>query len=487
MALVSKDEKPFMQTKPVPGSGRIWRHLKIVVLAALLFLCQNQGLADSGMPPGFQPDVGTNEAKAVLTTDAAHQPENWNVHGQATFIDQAHPPFHSPYAGNQSLGGAFQQKETMTAAAALALRLWPGAELYGDVGTAQGYGFNHAFGVASSPNGDTTRGGTGYPREYVTPCFKQVFGLGGAQQWMESGGNQLAGFQDVSRITVVAGGLCLPDYFDNNAYAHDPENDFSNWALWDGGAWDFAGDARGYTAGGIVELNQKDWALRYGIAVMPLVLNGSQVHFDDGRSLQHDLELEERYTVAGLSAKTRFLVFYANGFMGDYRDALRLNAAGEPINDAMQATRTPGHEKYGFVVNQEQALMDDLGGFARLSWNNGRCEDWGNTDMDRSLAAGLSMKGGSWGRKDDTIGIGCAASGISREHREFLAAGGDTLLLGDGQLPQYSLEKIGEFYYACKLSRAVTLSANYQLIDNPGFNRDRGPVDVFGLRLHAEF
>jgi high affinity Mn2+ porin len=257
--------------------------------------------------------------------------------------------------------------------------------------------------------------------------------------------------------------------------------------LWGGGAWDFASDAQGNTVGGVVELNQKDWALRYGVATMPLVLRGRQVHFDDGRSLQHDLELEKRYTVAGLSAKTRFLMFYANGLMGDYRDALRLNAAGENINDAMQTTRTPGHEKYGFIINQEQALTDDLGGFARLSWNNGRCEDWGNTDIDRSLAAGLSMKGGCWGRKDDTIGLGGAVSGISLEHREFLAAGGDTILLGDGRLSRYGFEKICEIYYACKLSRAVTLTASYQLIDNPGFNRDRGPADIFGLRFHAEF
>jgi high affinity Mn2+ porin len=163
-----------------------------------------------------------------------------------------------------------------------------------------------------------------------------------------------------------------------------------------------------------------------------------------------------------------------------------LAAKGEDINEALQQTRTNGHEKFGVALSLEQELTDALGAFARWSWNNGRNEDWGFTDADSSAAAGMSLKGERWGRKDDTVGIGTAINAITQAHRQFLANGGDTLLLGDGAL-NYGHEIDLETYYAAKLMEFLTLTGDYQFIVNPGYNQDRGPVHVFGARLHAEF
>src|ERR1700753_602299 len=90
--------------------------------------------------------------------------------------------------------------------------------------------------------------------------------------------------------------------------------------------------------------------------------------------------------------------------------------------------------KYGFYANLEQQLAKDVGLFARASWNNGQTETLSFTDIDRSVSGGLSIKGSRWGRADATIGIGGAVDGLSAAHRDFLAAGGIGLLIGDGQL-----------------------------------------------------
>jgi len=138
-------------------------------------------------------------------------------------------------------------------------------------------------------------------------------------------------------------------------------------------------------------------------------------------------------------------------------------------------------------VDLEQQLVKDVGLFGRASWNDGQNEILSFTDIDRSLAGGLSIKGSFWGRPDDTVGIGGAINGLSAAHRAFLAAGGLGLLIGDGQLPNYRPEQILETYYAYSVSKNLTLTADYQLVTNPAYNADRGPASIFSGRLHGEF
>jgi len=420
------------------------------------------------------------------TERPAQEPEDFSVHGQYTFTEQVKPGFHSPYGGDNSMTGKFQARESETATAFLGARLWQGAEAYVDPESSEGFGLSHTFGIAGFPNGEAQKGGSTWPKYYLARYYlKQVIGFGDEREWVESGPNQLAGWQDVSRLTLIGGGFASTDFFGTNAYANDPRSNFTNWAIWEGAAWDAPGDARGYTRGIVADFNQPGWALRYGATTMPSILNGTDVYFRSDQTLAHELELEERYSVADRPGKLRLLGFYHLGPMGDYRDALRLAAKGTDINAAMLSTRTIGHEKFGFVVNFEQELADELGAFTRVSWNNGRSESWGYTDVDSSVSAGLSLKGGRWGRKDDTVGLGVAVNAITQAHRQFLAAGGDTLL-GDGHL-DYGDETDLEAFYAVKLAEFLTLTGDYQFISNPGYNQDRGPVNIYGVRLHAEF
>jgi high affinity Mn2+ porin len=185
--------------------------------------------------------------------------------------------------------------------------------------------------------------------------------------------------------------------------------------------------------------------------------------------------------------KLRFGVFGNQGNTANYRQALAIVAA-DPSLDINATTASIRHTlpKYGFYANMEQAITKDVGIFARASWNDGESEILSFTDIDRGVSGGVSIKGVSWGRDNDTIGLGGVINGLSEAHRDFLAAGGIGLLIGDGQL-NYREEKILEAFYAYNLNRWSTLTFDYQFVADPSYNADRGPVSILSARAHAEF
>ena len=171
-----------------------------------------------------------------------------------------------------------------------------------------------------------------------------------------------------------------------------------------------------------------------------------------------------------------------------YREVVDLTQAGffADINDAAAATRRD-RCKSGLYLNLEQAVTSQVGVFARASLNDGRNESLSFADIDRSISGGVSLKGGAWGRPDDTVGLGADINNLSRSHRDFFAYGGLGLVIGDGRLSYYGAERAAEAYYALSFTKAVTVSADYQVVANPAYNRDRGPAHFFAVRLHADF
>jgi len=409
----------------------------------------------------------------------------WNVHAQTTFLPQGYPSFRSPYASPLSLPGSGQLQETWTATAFLGMKLWDGGEVYFNPEAAQGFGLNGTLGLAGFSNGEAQKAGAAFPKVRAQRYyFKQTFGLGGEQEDVADAPNQLPGKRDIDRVTLVVGRFALGDYFDNNAYAHDPRADFMNWAMWAASAWDFPADLPGFTRGAMVELNRKNWAVRAALVEVPSQPNSDILQFKSGGTV---VEFEERHSIFDQPGKLRIGAFGNQGVMGNYRQALAIEAGdmAQNINDVMASIRHV-NPKYGVYANLEQQLVKDVGLFARASWNDGQNEILSFTDIDRSLSGGLSIKGSFWGRPDDTVGIGGAVNGLSAAHRDFLAAGGFGLLIGDGRL-NYSPERIFETYYAYLVTKGVTFTADYQFITNPAYNADRGPVSIFSGRLHAEF
>jgi high affinity Mn2+ porin len=179
------------------------------------------------------------------------------------------------------------------------------------------------------------------------------------------------------------------------------------------------------------------------------------------------------------------LYFLSRGMLGSYGDALALVAqtGGVPNTANVREERS----KDGFGVNIEQQIIPGLGFFARASANNGGVEADEYTDISQSVSAGLSVQGGFWGRPNDTFGLAGAVNTISHEAKEYFAAGGMGILIGDGQLSEAGPEQIIETYYRVPVTRFAHFTADYQLINNPAYNRQRGPVSVFLLRLHAQF
>jgi high affinity Mn2+ porin len=254
--------------------------------------------------------------------------------------------------------------------------------------------------------------------------------------------------------------------------------------MWSSAAYDFPADLPGYTRGAVVELNRKDWALRAGLFEVPSAPNSDVLTLNTGGAV---VEFEGRYAIFDQSGKLRLGVFANRGNTGNYRQALATTNADPTldINDVMVGIRRD-NLKYGFYANAEQQIAKDVGIFARASWNDGQNEILSFTDIDRSLSGGVSIKGSYWGRPSDTIGVGGAINGLSAAHRDFLAAGGNGLLIGDGRL-NYRPEQILETYYAYAIDKNFTFTADYQLVVNPGYNADRGPVSIFSGRLHGEF
>ncbi|MGA2617173.1 MAG: carbohydrate porin [Thermoguttaceae bacterium] len=413
--------------------------------------------------------------------------ERFNAYGQATVITEWNGPFQSPYAGPHSFLSEDETRTSATATIFLGARFWQGCEVYFNPEVAGGLGLSNVFGISAFPNGDISRVGRPEVTPYVARCWiQQTIGLGGEQEKIDSAPNQLAEYKDVSRLTIAAGKMAATDWFDNNRYSHDPRSQFMNWALMYNAAWDFPADVRGYDFGVTAELNEKNWALRYGIFGEPEVANGAEIDPKIGMAHGQVVELEYRYHLLDRPGKVRGMFSWNRAHMGNYREAIALGIATGTTPDITK-TETYASIKYGLGLNFEQELTDDLGAFLRLGWNDGRTETWAFTEADRTAAFGFLLKGTRWSRPQDEVGTGLAVNGLSGPHRDYLAAGGLGFELGDGKL-NYEPELAWESYYKFALKKdAIWVSPDFQFIGDPGYNGDRGPVAVGTVRVHAEF
>jgi high affinity Mn2+ porin len=415
-------------------------------------------------------------------------PGTWELHGQTTFIFQGYPAFNAPYSGTNSLPPLGQSRETWSVSAFLGIRLWQGGELYYNPELLQGFGVGNTVGAAGFPNGEAQKSNFPYPQYNTSRIFlRQEIGLGGEREKDESDYGQLAGEKDVSRITLQVGKFSVHDQFDNNVYAEDSRTDFLNWSIWASGAFDYPADRLGLTWGLTAELNQARWAARVGYFLVGNEPNANAFDMALFARGGYVGEFEMRFKPYDRPGILRLGSWLTSTFSGSYNQAVALAALtpGLNANDTIAQTRQ-GRTKYGFYLNLEQELSDDVGLFGRFSWNDGRTEISAFTDIDTSISLGLSIKGTAWKRPDDRIGIAGSINQISADHSNYLAAGGLGVLVGDGAL-SYATENVFETYYAFQLVKGIIATADYQFLGNPAYNAARGPVHVFSGRLSARF
>jgi len=430
--------------------------------------------------------IPTSIAFAVLLAGAAEAdtPDAWSLHGQVTFVDQYHPAFRSPYQGANSMAPGSLGDETVDATAFIGVRLWQGGEAYADPEIDQGFGLSDTLGAAGFPSGEAYKVGKADPYFRLQRLFfRQTFDLGGETGQIDDGANQVAGERTADNLVLTAGKFSVTDVFDTNAYAHDPKGDFLNWSLIDAGAFDYAADAWGYSYGAAAEWTQGWWTLRAGLFDLSRVPNSTELETGFSQ-FEIVLEGEARHTWLGQPGKIKLLGFVNRGRMGSYRDAVALGEATGTTPDTALVRRYAS--KPGGSINIEQQIAGDLGAFARVSLNDGSEEAYEFTEINRSVSAGLSLKGAGWGRADDTVGVAGVVNALSNSARVYFADGGLGILIGDGRLPHYGTEDIFEAYYNASLTGWLNASADYQFIANPAYNRDRGPVSVMALRLHAQ-
>ena len=411
--------------------------------------------------------------------------ERWSLHGQATFVDQYHPAFHSPYRGPNSLDPGSRGNETIDMTLFAGASPWEGGEAWANVEMNQGFGLSGTFGVAAFPSAEAYKVGSAEPYGRLHRLFfRQTFDLGGEEQAIEGQANQLAGTRTSDNLILTLGKFSVTDIFDTNSYAHDPRGDFFNWAIVDAGAFDYAADAWAYTYGGAAEWSFEAWTLRGGVFDMSRIPNGRELETDFGQ-FEMVGEIERRIGLFGLDGKIKLLGFVNRANVGKYSDAVALARATGTLPDVALVRHF--RSRAGGSLNVEQGLTDDLGLFLRASMDDGGREAYEFTDISKSLSTGLSLKGTSWERKDDTVGLAFEVAGISNTARTFLAAGGLGVLVGDGRLTNYGGETVVETYYDAQIIKGINAALDYQFIVNPGYNADRGPVSVLGFRLHGEF
>ena len=429
------------------------------------------------------------------------QDKNWSLHFQQTVIPQHKPKINAPYSGDFSLSDSSETQTSITTTIYIGRRLWKGAAIFYNPELAGGNGLSQARGIAGFTNGECFRIGNPTPTIYIARLFfRQDFALFGNRdnvnskkekdvegethanpvEAMKDGANIIEGERPANRFTISIGKFSIADYFDNNSYAHDPRSQFMNWALMSTGGWDYPANTRGYTWNVVAELVRENWAIRAGTSLVPTYANGPDLNWNWANNQSNTLEFEQSTKFFGKNGKLRTMAFYTTTYMGSYSEAIKMT------NPDVTLTRIDGRTKYGFGLNYEQELSDETGMFLKASWNDGNNETWAFTEIDHSISGGF-VKDNLFGRKKDRLNIGFVLSGISDLHRQYLAKGGYGFIIGDGKLPNYGLESILEINYNAKISDWLSVTPDYQLVINPAYNQDRGPVHAFALRFHAEF
>jgi high affinity Mn2+ porin len=431
-----------------------------------------------------QDEVLPRISKEAAQSDASASDSPWAVSAQLTNITQKHDVFRSPYSGTNSLTANGRMEETTDMTLFAGVRLGANTELWLNPEIDQGFGLSNTLGVAGYPSGGAYKLGANTPYLRLPRAFiRHVISLGNTAENVDAAANQFAGSRSVENLTLTFGKFSVVDIFDTNTYAHDPRADFLNWSIIEAGAFDYAADVWGYTNGVAAEWNQQWGALRAGLFQLSPEPN-SKITGIKTAQYSFITEWEKRIAWQGHPGKIKLLGFINRANMSTYQDALKLAALTGNTPDV--ALTRHMNSNVGYSLNIEQELANDLGLFVRLSKNRGDKEAYEFTDINQSASMGLALKGDRWGRHDDTLGIAAVVNGLSSDAKQYFSAGGLGVLIGDGRL-HYAPETIFEAYYAMKLHPQLTLSIDFQHITNPAYNRDRGPVSVYGARFHAEF
>ncbi|MDP9151831.1 MAG: carbohydrate porin, partial [Myxococcota bacterium] len=461
-------------------------------------------------PPGPHDDDAF-DVMNVLARNNLHdlKDESWNAYGQYTYISSWKLPFHAPYTNaNGSINSLVPSAErsfATTFTLFFGLHLWPGGEAYVVPEMIAERPLSQLHGLGSAiQDFELQKSGSEAPSHYRSRVFlRQTFNLGGDPVEKTSDPMQLASVVGRRRLVFTAGTFTVLDMFDRNNITGDPRQTFLNMAFMTHSSWDFAADSRGYSFGGAAELYWDDWAFRLGRMAPPYHPNTLPIDLHLTDVYADTLEIEHDHVVFGQAGAVRILGYRNLEVTGRFADAIAAvqadptkNAAACPANAYNYGSgnftapdlcwvRRP-NPKLGMGIDAEQHITRDAGVFLRAMYSDGQTEVDAFDPADRDLSFGAVARGPAWRRPFDIAGVGFQAAWISDIHAQYLAMGGVDGFVGDGRL-RHAAESVVDMFYSANLLKAIWLTADYQRIWNPGFNADRGPVDIVSGRVHAEF
>jgi high affinity Mn2+ porin len=450
---------------------------------------QDSPPAQTSAPPVQTDDPETPPADADPESMVPHfRDTRYWLSGQTNFIFQTHPDFRAAYSGKNSLSPHYEKATSRVMTLYTGVRLNDSTEVLVDIEEAGGAALSTGLGLAGNTDLDIVRNPLLSKAPYLgRGMIHKVFAL--SKDKIENQRNFLSLFDELPRrrLEIRFGKFSMPDFLDQNSVGSDTHFQFMNWTVDNCGAWDYAADTRGYTVGFVADYEERNWGFRFAEGLMPKVANGIDLVWKPWQAHAENWEFElRRGLVPKKGGVIRFLAYtnYAN--MGVYRDAVAQFEKG--LVRVPDITNHPWHitRKYGFGFNLEQNLTRNVTAFARWGWDDGKTESFAYTEADLTFAEGVRVNGARWHRKQDRAGVAFVSNGIKKDHQIYLADGGLGFLLGDGRL-NYGRENILETYYTAHFWRGIYVAPGVQHINNPGYNRDRGPVIVPTLRLHVEF
>lgn len=479
-------------------------------LAACVFLASAGASAQPAPPAAHEDDAF--DLMNILSKHDLHdiKDESWNTYGQVTYISSWHAPFSAAYTNangsNNSLSTDWERSYTLSATLFFGVRLWPGGQAYFVPEFIAEVPFSQLRGIGGAiQNFELQKTGSPTGQLYRSRAYlQQTIGFGGENVTKTSDPMQLATTVGSRRLVLTAGNFTVLDFFDKNSVTWDPRQTFLNMAFMTHASWDFAADQRGYTYGAVAELYWNDWAARFARTLPPQEPNAQPVDFRFWEFYSDQLELEHDHKILGQDGAIRLLGYRNSVFSGRFADAIAAFEASPAENAAACAganlynfgsgnVRAPDlcwvrkqNVKLGVGINLEQHFTDDIGVFFRAMYSDGQSEVDAFNTADRSVSLGAVGKGSAWRRPFDVTGVGFAMSWISDIHAQYLAMGGVDNFIGDGALRQ-APEGVVDVFYSVNLLKAIWLTADYEFLWNPAYNADRGPVNIFGGRIHAEF
>jgi high affinity Mn2+ porin len=424
-------------------------------------------------------------------------------HFQLTTVDQSHGRFNSPYVGTASLQPNPEEDLSLTSTMFTITRLWKNGYFFFNPEISGGKAFSGASGIAGFPNGEIYRVGNPAPQAYIARAYlQQIIPLPGYKYEHlsftdsitpltdnEDMVNQLPKNIQDKRLVFIIGKYCLADFFDENIYSHDPRHTFLNWALMDNGAWDYPANTRGYTYSALAEYDNKGFAIRMSAALEPTYANGPIMDWNINKTIGYTLEADRHFEINNHEGEIGFLLYENIGRGGNYEQAIALKKSGQDTTmNVSHPSAYLGNKKYGLGFSFTLALTKKLDILARAGWNDGHTATWAFTEIDRTAALGILIDQPLLKKTRNTFGLAILVNGISPEHRDFLNNGGVDFIIGDGKLPHYATENILETYYNVAVTRNIALMIDFQYVQNPGYNVDRGPVPyIISGRIHMAF